>query len=137
MLGQVMPVQLVAFQDAAVHGVGGFRALGGVLGDVGGHGLFGDLSGAEGADGPDVDLLAPLEDAAPDVAGGGERDAGAAGGGADGGVQERDGGPGGGGESGPVGPSMRITAWKWTAPRRWYSATLPNESFACSLNSYW
>ena len=25
---------------------------------------------------------------------------------------------------GPAGPSMRMMAWKWMTPRRWYSATL-------------
>ena len=32
--------------------------------------------------------------------------------------------PAGGGSVGPSGPSRRITAWKCTSPRRWYSATL-------------
>jgi hypothetical protein len=31
----------------------------------------------------------------------------------------------------PSGPSRRMTTWKWTAPRRWYSATLANETRAC------
>lgn len=30
----------------------------------------------------------------------------------------------GGGAVGPPGPSKRMTAWKWTPPRRWCSATL-------------
>ena len=30
----------------------------------------------------------------------------------------------GGASAGPAGPSSRMMAWKWTTPRRWYSATL-------------
>ena len=30
----------------------------------------------------------------------------------------------GGASAGPAGPSRRMMAWKWTTPRRWYSATL-------------
>ena len=30
----------------------------------------------------------------------------------------------GGAVARPVGPSRRMIAWKWTTPRRWYSATL-------------
>jgi hypothetical protein len=36
----------------------------------------------------------------------------------------------GGAESGPSGRSRRMTAWKWTAPRRWYSATLAYDTSA-------
>ena len=38
----------------------------------------------------------------------------------------------GGGVSPPSGPSRRMTAWKWTAPRFWYSATLAKETRAWS-----
>ena len=38
----------------------------------------------------------------------------------------------GGGVLPPPGPSMRMTAWKWTAPRFWYSATLAKETRAWS-----
>ena len=41
----------------------------------------------------------------------------------------------GAGVSGPSGPSMRMTAWKWTAPRFWNSATFPNETRASSLQA--
>lgn len=34
---------------------------------------------------------------------------------------------GGGVVSAPSGPSRRMTAWKWTAPRFWYSATFAKE----------
>jgi hypothetical protein len=34
----------------------------------------------------------------------------------------------GGVVEGPAGPSSRMMAWKWTTPRRWYSATLANET---------
>ena len=34
----------------------------------------------------------------------------------------------GGAVVGPVGPSRRMMAWKWTTPRRWYSATLAKET---------
>jgi hypothetical protein len=34
----------------------------------------------------------------------------------------------GGGVVGPLGPSSRMIAWKWTPPRRWYSATLAKET---------
>src|SRR5215469_16506492 len=33
----------------------------------------------------------------------------------------------GGAVVGPAGPSRRMMAWKWTTPRRWYSATLAKE----------
>ena len=33
----------------------------------------------------------------------------------------------GGGVVGPAEPSSRMMAWKWTTPRRWYSATLAYE----------
>jgi hypothetical protein len=34
----------------------------------------------------------------------------------------------GGSEPGPVEPSRRMIAWKWTTPQRWYSATLAKET---------
>ena len=74
--------------------LGGF---GGVLGDVGGDGLFGDVGAvAEGLDGPDVELGAPAEGAGGLVLGGrdGDRRVGVRGGGADGIGEEVDGGPG-------------------------------------------
>src|ERR1022692_2723313 len=37
----------------------------------------------------------------------------------------------GGDVAGPPGPSRRMTAWKWTTPRHWYSATLANETRTC------
>lgn len=41
----------------------------------------------------------------------------------------------GGGVPGPSGPSIRITAWKWIAPRFRNSGTLPYESRADSFSS--
>ncbi len=38
----------------------------------------------------------------------------------------------GGAVVGPAGPSRRMTAWKWTTPRRWYSATLAYETRTCA-----
>src|SRR5262249_32111555 len=34
----------------------------------------------------------------------------------------------GGAVMGPVGPSSRVMAWKWTMPRRWDSAALAKET---------
>lgn len=62
MVGYVEEDQGLAVADAAVDGAGRLGGLGGVLGDVGGDGLFGDVGpGVEGADGPDVELGAPSE----------------------------------------------------------------------------
>jgi hypothetical protein len=36
---------------------------------------------------------------------------------------------------GPVGPSRRMMAWKWTTPRRWYSATLAKETRTWAANA--
>ena len=53
-------VEFGEFADAAVEGAGGLGCFGGVLGDVGGDGLFGDVVAvAEGRDGLDVELRAP------------------------------------------------------------------------------
>ena len=41
----------------------------------------------------------------------------------------------GGAGPGPVGPSRRMMAWKWTTPRRWYSATLANETRSCAARA--
>ena len=41
----------------------------------------------------------------------------------------------GGAEVGPVGPSSRMMAWKWTTPRRWYSATLAKETRSCAARA--
>ena len=43
----------------------------------------------------------------------------------------------GGGVLPPSGPSRRMTAWKWTAPRFWYSATLAKETRACWWKARW
>lgn len=43
----------------------------------------------------------------------------------------------GGGVLLPVGPSRRMTAWKWTAPRFWYSATLAKETRAWWRKARW
>jgi len=45
------------------------------------------------------------------------------------------GGPGGGTAVGPAGPSSRMIAWKWTMPRRWYSATLAKETLTWAANA--
>jgi hypothetical protein len=67
---------------------------------------------------------------------GAERRAGCRGGG-DGGLADDGGEQTGVAQAGGVvmvepGPSMRMMAWKWTTPRRWYSATLANERRAWS-----
>jgi len=36
----------------------------------------------------------------------------------------------GGVAPGPLEPSRRMMAWKWTTPRRWYSATLAKETLS-------
>src|SRR2546421_11361329 len=41
----------------------------------------------------------------------------------------------GGAVPGPVGPSRRMIAWKWTTPRRWYSATLAKETRSCAARA--
>src|SRR2546421_7787519 len=41
----------------------------------------------------------------------------------------------GGAEPGPVRPSRRMMAWKWTTPRRWYSATLAKETRSCAARA--
>ena len=63
-VGDAVAVEVGEFADAAVEGAGVLGGLGGVLGDVGGDGLFGDVGAvAEGLDGADVELGAPAEGA--------------------------------------------------------------------------
>ncbi|GAA4976296.1 hypothetical protein GCM10023257_11630 [Streptomyces hyderabadensis] len=107
-----------AAEQGAVEGAGGVGGLGGVLG----HGLVGELDvNAEGCDLAYIELLAPSEFAFPNRIRL-DRDADPCSGGAYG-VGEH----GGGGWLVPSGPSRRMTAWKWTRPRCWYSATLAKE----------
>lgn len=79
--------------------------------------------GAAGGDLAHVGLLAPAESAFPERVGD-DGDAGARCGGPDGVGEHGGGGVGGRGWGLASGLSSRITAWKWTRPRFWYSATL-------------
>jgi hypothetical protein len=108
--------------DAAVQGAGAFGGLGCVLGQVPGDLGVGYV--AVGADGPGVELTAPCERAGEAPRSGRSRDADGAGGLVDGGGERARVAQAGGAAAGPAGPSSRMIAWKWTTPRRWYSATL-------------
>ncbi len=44
---------------------------------------------------------------------------------------------GGGGVLLPSGLSRRMTAWKWTRPRFWYSATLAKETRSTARMALW
>lgn len=102
------------------------------------------------ADGADVDLPPepeyqppfPISVLGPGCVPGGPallafvRDAGVCGG-SDGVVEELGGGPSGRLTAGTVGPSRRMTAWKWTWPCFWYSATLAYESVAWWRSARW
>lgn len=137
-VGDLVAVEFGEFADAAVEGAGVLGGLGGVLGDVGGDSLFGDVGAVtEGLDRADVELGAPPEGPGGLVVGGGhgDRGVGVRGGGLDRVGEQAGGGPGRGGVSGPSGPSRRITAWKCRAPRFWNSATLPYETRTCSASS--
>jgi hypothetical protein len=126
------------FTDAAVEGARVLGGLGGVLGDVGGDGLFRDVGAVpEGLDRPDIELSAPAEGPGRLVGDGrdGDRGVGVRGSGPDRVREEIDRGQVGGGDPGPSGPSRRITAWKCSAPRFWNSATLPYDSRADAFNS--
>jgi hypothetical protein len=58
----LVAVEFGEFPDAAVKGAGVLGCLGGVLGDVGGNSLFGDVGAVtEGFDRADVQLSAPSE----------------------------------------------------------------------------
>ncbi len=127
--------ELVGGGDAAVEGAGAFGGLGGVLGDVAGDGGVGEL--AAGGDGPDVELRPQASRRA-----GGWRRPGwstrtcrrrvvmAA-------VSRSVVAQAGGSVAGPSGPSRRMMAWKWTTPRRWYSATLAKEIRTCWRGALW
>jgi hypothetical protein len=123
---------LEAVVQAAAEGLGG---LGRVLGDVAGHLLRRQLPGL--AIGPgdvvDVELGAPLRvpPGCAVFAGQGTRTAGTASRRASSRTAAVK--PPGGGARQPaqrhsVATSRRMTAWKWTAPRRWNSATLAYET---------
>ena len=125
--------------DRAVGGFGLAGAFGGVLGDVAGEPLFADLPVVvlhigRAEDRADVDLSAPDElEAAPSGRAVFTATAAAA---ARTDVSSRSGVAQAGGEVvAPSGPSRRTTAWKWTSPRRWYSATLPYETRATCRRS--
>ena len=61
-VGDLVTVEFGEFADAAVQGASVLGGLGGVLGDVGGDGLFGDVGAvAEGFDRAYVELGAPAE----------------------------------------------------------------------------
>ena len=115
--------QLVGRGDAAVEGAGAFGGLGGVLGDVAGDLGVGQVPG--GGDRADVELAAPGQRPGGERWRGGSRarwTARAAWSMAS--VSRPRVAQAGGASAGPAGPSRRMMAWKWTTPRRWYSATL-------------
>jgi hypothetical protein len=114
--------QLVGGGDAAVEGAGAFGGFGGVLGDVGGDLAVGQFPG--GGDGAGVEFTSPRQRPGREARGGWDIQVDGAGGLVDGGGEQDNGRPGGRAVVGPVGPSSRMMAWKWTTPRRWYSATL-------------
>jgi len=108
--------------DAAVESAGAFGCFGGVLRDITGDLGVGQVSG--GGDRTRVMFPAPGQDPGDHSRSGRGYEAHGADGLADGGGEEGEGGPGGRGAGRSAGPSSRMTAWKWTTPRRWYSATL-------------
>ena len=115
-------VELVCRGDAAVEGAGAFGGFGGVLSDVGGDPAVGKFPG--GGDRAGVVFAAPAQGPGGE-SGSGRRDDGD---GTDGlsmaAVSRRRVAQAGGAVVDPEGPSRRMTAWRWTTPRRWYSATL-------------
>ena len=74
--------------------------------------------------GPDVVFAAPGQGAGGQAGGGRGVEVDGSGGLVDGGGEQVDVAQAGGAVVGPAGPSRRMMAWKWTTPRRWYSATL-------------
>jgi hypothetical protein len=118
--------QPVGGGDAAVEGAGAFGGFGRVLGDVGGDLAVGQLSG--GGDRAGVEFTSPGQRPGREARGGRDIQVDGAGGLVDGGGEQYKGRPSGRAVVGPVGPSSRMMAWKWTTPRRWYSATLAYET---------
>ena len=115
--------QPVGGGDAAVEGAGAFGGLGGVLGDVGGDPGIGEFPG--GGDRAGCRARRPqarVRAGSPGAAGVWSWTASAAW--AMAAVSKSRVAQAGGAVVGPAGPSRRMMAWKWTTPRRWYSATL-------------
>lgn len=115
----------------------GFRTLGGVLGDVGRYGAFGELLAVVevgGSDGTDVELAAEGESVGP-VVDGRAVDPNLGRGSADGVGQQFGGGPGRGRSLTATGAVEADDRVEVTAPRFWYSATLANETRAWPRSS--
>ena len=115
-------VQAVGGRDAAVEGAGALGGLRGVLGDIAGDRGVGQFPGRR--DRLDVELAAPGEGPGGDAQGGRSRTWTARAAWPMAAVSRPRVAQAGGAVGGPAGPSRRTMAWKWTTPRRWYSATL-------------
>ena len=114
--------ELVGGSNPAVQGAGAFGGLGGVLGDIRRDLAVGQVSGR--GDRPDVVFATPVQGAGRQAGSGRGFQVDDAAAWAMAAVSMSRVAQAGGAVAGPAGPSSRMMAWKWTTPRRWYSATL-------------
>lgn len=125
--------ELVGGGDAAVEGAGTFGGLGGVLGDIGGDPGIGEFPlvviGRVSCSRPQRSVRVGR----PGAAGVSRWMASAAWAMAE--VSRATVAQVGGAVEGPAEPSRRMAAWKWTTPRRWYSATLAKETRSCAARA--